>query len=71
MVDSGGILRDHWGAVLANFGSFLGHQPILYAELTVVCEGLKFATYLGYSVLEMESDLATVIFLIHSEGLVH
>lgn len=56
---------------MANLGSFLGHQPILYAELTVVCEGLKFATYLGYSVLEMESDLATVIFLIHSEGLVH
>lgn len=58
---SGGLLRDHRGVVLAAFGSFLGRQPILYAELRAVCEGLEFAAQLGITMLEVESDSATVV----------
>ena len=61
MAASGGILRDYRGVALAAFGSFLGHQPILYAELMAVCEGLELAARLGHSVLEVESDSATVV----------
>lgn len=35
-----GVLRDHQGVVLAAFGSFLGHEPILFAELMAILEGL-------------------------------
>lgn len=38
-----GILRHHRGVVLAIFGSFLGCQPILYAKLINVYEGLELA----------------------------
>ncbi|KAH9750075.1 reverse transcriptase domain-containing protein [Citrus sinensis] len=68
MAASGGILRDYRGVALAAFGSFLGHQPILYAELMAVCEGLELAARLGHSVLEVESDSATVVSWVHSQG---
>lgn len=68
MAASGGILRDHRGVTIAAFGSFLGHKPILYAELMAVCEGLELASRLGHSVLEVESDSATVVSWIHSKG---
>ena len=57
----GGILRDHQDDILAAFESFLGCQPIIYAELMAICEGLEFATHLGYSTLEVESDSAIVV----------
>lgn len=65
---AGGVLRDHRGMVLAGFGSFLGHQPILYAELVAVCEGLELAVQLGYSIVEVESDSATVVSWVLSGG---
>ena len=68
MAASGGILRDHRGEFLAAFGSFLGHQPILYAELMAVYEGLDLAIQLGHSVLKVESDSTTVVSWIHSQG---
>lgn len=46
MVASSGILRDHRGEVLATFGSFLGHQPILYVELMAIYEGLDLVVQL-------------------------
>ena len=64
MAAFGGTLWDHRGVVLTAFGSFLGYKPILYAELMVVCEGLE----LGYSMLEVESDSATVVSWIHNQG---
>lgn len=36
----------------------------------VVCEGLLLATQHDYFILEVESDSATVVFLINSDGLV-
>ncbi|KAK9217059.1 hypothetical protein WN943_005684 [Citrus x changshan-huyou] len=68
MAASGGILRDHRGVALAAFGSFLGHKPILYAELMAICEGLELASQLGHSVLEVESDSATVVSWVLSQG---
>lgn len=56
--------------VLAAFGSFLGRQPILYAKLMVVCEGLELAAHMGYLTLEVQLDSATVVSWIHSQGLV-
>ncbi|KAH9701287.1 hypothetical protein KPL71_024943 [Citrus sinensis] len=70
MAASGGTLRDHWGVVLAAFGSVLGYKSILYVELMTVCEGLELAIQLGYSVLEVESDSATVVSWIHNQGIV-
>ena len=66
----GGTLWDHWGVVLAAFGSFLGYKPILYAELMAVCKGLELAVQLGHSVLAVESDSATVVSWIHTQGFV-
>ena len=66
MAASGGILRDHRGEFLAAFGSFLGHQPILYAELMAIYEGLDLTVQLGHSVLEVESDSTTMVSWIHS-----
>lgn len=43
------------------FGYFLGHQPILSAELMAVCEGLDLAIKPVYSVLEVEFDLETAV----------
>lgn len=76
-----GILRDHRGVFLAAFGFFLSYQPILYAKLMVVCQGLELATQLGYLMVEVEHatqlgypmvevelDLAIVISWIHSWG---
>ncbi|KAH9750680.1 hypothetical protein KPL71_013964 [Citrus sinensis] len=60
MTTTGGVLRDHQGVVLAAFGSFLGHQSILFAELMALLEGLDLAAQLGFSNLEVESDSATV-----------
>ena len=56
-----GVLRDHQGVVLAAFGSFLGHQSILFAELTALLEGLDLAVQLGFSDLEVESDSGTMV----------
>ncbi|KAH9684879.1 hypothetical protein KPL70_013711 [Citrus sinensis] len=61
MTATSGVLRDHQGVVLAAFGSFLGHQSILFAELMALLEGLDLATQLGFSNLEVESDSATVV----------
>lgn len=60
---TGGILRDHHGMVLAAFGFFffLGHQRILYIKLMAIFEGLKLVAQLGNSILEVESDSATVV----------
>lgn len=71
MAALGGILLDHRGEVLAVFGSLLGHQPILYAELMAVYEGLDLAIQLGHSVLKVESDSTTMVSWIHSQGPVH
>lgn len=46
---AGGVLRDHRGVVLATFGSFLEHQPILFAEVMIVLEGLDLAAQLNFS----------------------
>lgn len=54
--------------VLAAFSSFLGHKPILYAKLMAVCECLELATQFGYSMLEVESDSATLVSWINSHG---
>ena len=51
--------------VIAAFGSFPGHKPILYTELMAVCEGLELAIQLGHSVLEVESDSTVVVSWIH------
>lgn len=45
---------------LVTFALFLVHQPIFYAELLVIYEGLKLANELGYYVLEVGPNLATV-----------
>ncbi|KAH9721044.1 polycomb group protein VERNALIZATION 2 [Citrus sinensis] len=70
MAPSGSTLWDHWGVVLAAFGSFLGYKLILYTELMAVCEDLELAIQLGYSVLEIESDSAMVASWIHTQGFV-
>lgn len=54
--------------VIAAFGSFPGHKPILYTELMAVCEGLELAIQLGHSVLDVESDSATVVSWTHTQG---
>lgn len=36
----GDILCDSWGAVLATFGSFLGHRLIFYVNFMAICEGI-------------------------------
>ena len=47
--------------VLAAFGSFLGHQPILFSELTALLEGLDLAAQLDFSTFEVEFDSTTVV----------
>lgn len=42
-----GVLHDHSGVVLVAFGSFLGHQSILFAELLAMLEGLDLVLSLG------------------------
>lgn len=56
------------GVVLAAFSSFLWHKPILYAKPMAICECLELATQFGYSVLEVESDSATLVSWINSHG---
>ena len=68
MAASEGILCDHRGEVSAAFGSFLGYQPILYAELMAVCKGLELAVQFGHTVLEVESISATMVSWIHTQG---
>lgn len=58
MSAAGGVLRDHQGAVLRAFARFLRHQPIIYAELMAIYDGLEFAAQLGLSRLEVESNFA-------------
>ena len=70
MVASQCILYDHRGKVLAAFGSFLGYKLIVYSELMAVCKGLELAVQLGHSVLAVESDSATVVSWIHTQGFV-
>lgn len=61
-----GILRVHRGLLFDFFGSFLGHQPILYPKLMTVCEDLKFSIPLSYSLLEVKFDSSIVVFWIQS-----
>lgn len=56
-----GILRVHRCLVFDFFGSFLGHQPILYPKLMTVCEDLKFSIPLSYSLLEVKFDSSIVV----------
>lgn len=56
---------------MAAFGSFLGHRPILYAELMAVCKGLELTIHLKHRVLEVEFDLITVVSFIFSSGPVY
>ncbi|KAL9437128.1 hypothetical protein AB3S75_023048 [Citrus x aurantiifolia] len=61
MAASGGTLRDSRGELLSAFRSFLGYHMILYAELMTVHEGLELAIHLGHSILEVESNSATIV----------
>lgn len=63
-----GVLRDHWGSVLAAFGFFLGHQLTLFAEVAIVCEGLDFGVQLGYFDNKVEFNSTTIISWITSYG---
>ncbi|KAH9687878.1 hypothetical protein KPL70_014934 [Citrus sinensis] len=67
---TGGVFRDHQGVISAAFGSFLGHQSILFAELMALLEGLDLAAQLGFSDLEVESDSATIVSWAISSSLV-
>ena len=55
---------------MAIFGSFIGLQSILYAELMVDCGGggggLELIAHLCYFVLEVGLDSATVVSWIYS-----
>lgn len=44
----GGVLHDHRGVVLAAFGSFSEHLPILFAELMAILEGLDLTAQRGF-----------------------
>lgn len=41
---------------------FLRHSLILFAKLTIACKGLEMAVQLSFSILEAESDFATVVY---------
>ena len=56
--------------VLAAFGSFLGHQSILLAELIALLKSLDLAAQLDFFDLEVKSDLATVVSWAISSGFV-
>lgn len=43
------------------FHSFLGHQPICFIGLMPVLEGLDLAAELGFSILVVEFDSATIV----------
>lgn len=57
----GDILCDSWGVVLATFGSFLGHRLIFHVDFMAICEGIELVVQLGHSVVEIESDSATMV----------
>lgn len=53
----GSVLRDHQGC----FWLFSWAPAYFFAELMVVCKGLDLTTKPVYFVLEVESDLETVV----------
>lgn len=42
--------------MLTAFGSFSGHQPIMFAELMAILEGLDIAAQFRFFCLKMESN---------------
>ncbi|XP_004306073.1 PREDICTED: putative ribonuclease H protein At1g65750-like [Fragaria vesca subsp. vesca] len=69
MIGAGGVIRNHAGAWIAGFQINLGVCAILDAEAWALFHGLKLASKLHISCLEIESDSAILVQLMNCSNL--
>ncbi|KAL6180150.1 hypothetical protein ACLB2K_046817 [Fragaria x ananassa] len=69
MIGAGGVIRNHTGAWIAGFQINLGIGAILDAEAWALFHGLKLASKLHISCLEIEFDSAILVQLMNCSNL--